>query len=511
MRSAGVLMPITSLPSPWGIGTLGRSAREFLDFLAESGQTYWQLLPIGPTGYGDSPYQPFSSYAGNPYLIDLDDLAKVGLLLPEEYQGIQWSTNPARVDYGLLYQKRFQVLKKAVDRLWANNKQAVQCFCDKESYWLEDYALFMSLKSYFGGRPWKEWPEELRHRERESMSQAKAEMESDILFWKGVQFLFFEQWERLKSLAEAKGISIIGDIPIYVAEDSSDVWAHPDQFQMDADLHPTRVAGCPPDGFSADGQLWGNPLFNWEQMRADGYHWWLHRISFQFRFYDVLRIDHFRGFDAYYAIPASAETAKEGTWEAGPGLDFFRAMEKVVGQRPIIAEDLGFLTPSVHQLLKDTGYPGMKVLEFAFDSRDSSNYLPHTYTDHCICYTGTHDNSPLALWRQEAKPEDIAYAQEYLALTEAEGFHWGVIRGGMSSVAELFVAQMQDYLGLGAGHRMNIPGTQSGNWQWRLLPGELTPELAEKIRRMTVLYGRADRPEEQTEDPSEQSETAQEA
>ncbi len=492
MRSAGVLMPITSLPSPWGIGTLGRSAREFLDFLAESGQTYWQLLPIGPTGYGDSPYQPFSSYAGNPYLIDLDDLAKVGLLLPEEYQGIQWSTNPARVDYGLLYQKRFQVLKKAVDRLWANNKQAVQCFCDKESYWLEDYSLFMSLKSYFGGRPWKEWPEELRHRERESMSQAKAEMESDILFWKGVQFLFFEQWERLKSLAEAKGISIIGDIPIYVAEDSSDVWAHPDQFQMDADLHPTRVAGCPPDGFSADGQLWGNPLFNWEQMRADGYHWWLHRISFQFRFYDVLRIDHFRGFDAYYAIPASAETAKEGTWEAGPGLDFFRAMEKVVGQRPIIAEDLGFLTPSVHQLLKNTGYPGMKVLEFAFDSRDGGGrtYQPHNYPTNCVAYVGTHDNDTALGWMSTANPEDVALAREYLHLDSIEGENWGMMRAIWSSTADCAIVQMQDLLGLGTEGRMNTPSTLGGNWQWRALPGFDSPALAKRLRRQMKLYER---------------------
>ena len=495
MRSAGVLMPITSLPSPWGIGTLGRSAREFLDFLAESGQTYWQLLPIGPTGYGDSPYQPFSSYAGNPYLIDLDDLAKVGLLLPEEYQGIQWSTNPARVDYGLLYQKRFQVLKKAVDRLWANNKQAVQCFCDKESYWLEDYSLFMSLKSYFGGRPWKEWPEELRHRERESMSQAKAEMESDILFWKGVQFLFFEQWERLKSLAEAKGISIIGDIPIYVAEDSSDVWAHSDQFQMDADLHPTRVAGCPPDGFSADGQLWGNPLFNWEQMRADGYHWWLHRISFQFRFYDVLRIDHFRGFDAYYAIPASAETAKEGTWEAGPGLDFFRAVEKVVGQRPIIAEDLGFLTPSVHQLLKNTGYPGMKVLEFAFDSRDSGcagDYLPHNYPENCVVYTGTHDNETISGWFHSIKKEERELARDYLCdhYTPDKKLHLAFISLAMRSQARMCIIPLQDYMGLPNRCRINTPSTVGTNWKWRFLPEQMTEELISLIGKTTLRFGR---------------------
>lgn len=383
MRSAGILMPISALPSRWGIGTLGMSARTFLDFLVDSGQSYWQMLPIGPTGYGDSPYQPFSSYAGNPYFIDLDDLAESGLLLPEEYQSLDWSADPVCVDYGLLYQSRFQVLQRAVNRLWIRNKKIVQSFCDKEKDWLEDYALFMSLKDHFKGKPWQQWPEDLRRRQSKALEWARKQLEHDVQFWKGVQFLFFEQWNSLKSLAVTKGISIIGDIPIYVAEDSADVWAHPEQFQMDDELHPTRVAGCPPDGFSADGQLWGNPLFNWQRMKMDGYRWWVRRISFQFRFYDVLRIDHFRGFDAYYAIPSLAKNAKEGTWEPGPGLAFFQTMEKAVGQRSIIAEDLGFLTPSVRQLLEDTGYPGMKVLEFAFDSRDgggthvSASQLPH--------------------------------------------------------------------------------------------------------------------------------------
>ena len=284
MRSAGILMPITALPSPWGIGTLGVSARSFLDFLVESGQTYWQLLPIGPTGFGDSPYQPFSSYAGNPYFIDLDDLAEMGLLLPEEYQNLDWSPASACVDYGLLYQSRFQVLERAVDRLWAREEKSVQSFCEKEKDWLDDYALFMSLKDHFNGKPWQDWPDDLRRRKTEALEQARKQSEGDIRFWKGVQFLFFEQWDRLKNLAAEKGISIIGDLPIYVAEDSADVWAHPEQFQMDAELHPTRVAGCPPDGFSADGQLWGNPLFHWERMKKDGYRWWMRRVSFQFRF-----------------------------------------------------------------------------------------------------------------------------------------------------------------------------------------------------------------------------------
>ena len=493
MRSAGVLMPITSLPSPWGIGTLGRSAREFLDFLAESGQTYWQLLPIGPTGYGDSPYQPFSSYAGNPYLIDLDDLAKVGLLLPEEYQGIQWSTNPARVDYGLLYQKRFQVLKKAVDRLWANNKQAVQCFCDKESCWLEDYSLFMSLKSYFGGRPWKEWPEELRHRERESMSQAKAEMESNILFWKGVQFLFFEQWERLKSLAEAKGISIIGDIPIYVAEDSSDVWAHPELFQLDETGQPTAVAGCPPDGFSATGQLWGNPLYRWDYHKETGFSWWVNRIRGCFRLYDIMRIDHFRGFDEYYSIPYGDPTAENGHWEKGPGMDLFHKIKQELGDLPIIAEDLGFLTDSVKQLLKDSGYPGMKVLQFAFDSREDSDYLPHNYHPNCVVYTGTHDNDTLQGWYQALKEEDKEMALEYIGnrFTPEADIHWDYIRLAMRSVADTCIIPVQDYLGLGCEARINTPSTLGGNWIWRSDADSFTDNLAAKIKKITQLCARS--------------------
>ena len=318
------------------------------------------------------------------------------------------------------------------------------------------------------------------------MSQAKAEMESDILFWKGVQFLFFEQWERLKSLAEAKGISIIGDIPIYVAEDSSDVWAHSDQFQMDADLHPTRVAGCPPDGFSADGQLWGNPLFNWEQMRADGYHWWLHRISFQFRFYDVLRIDHFRGFDAYYAIPASAETAKEGTWEAGPGLDFFRAVEKVVGQRPIIAEDLGFMTDSVKRLVEESGYPNMKVIEFAFDERDTGNasdYLPHNYTNNCVVYTGTHDNETLLGWYGDITPEERHMVREYLwnFHDDEKGICRNMIRLVMGSVAGRCIIPIQDYLLLDNKARINQPSTLGKNWKWRLKEGQFSKELQKEM------------------------------
>lgn len=491
-RSAGILMPITALPSPWGIGTLGKAARDFLDFLTDSGQTYWQMLPIGPTGYGDSPYQPFSSYAGNPYFIDLDDLCEAGLLGKRDYADPDWGAEPGRVDYGLLYQKRFPVLRKAVERLWSAKEETVRSFCRAEAHWLEDYALFMALKDSFGGAPWQNWPEELRRREPRALEEAGRRLEHEIRFWKGVQFLFFTQWERLKILAEKKGVSIIGDLPIYVAEDSADVWAYPEQFQMDGDLRPTRVAGCPPDGFSADGQLWGNPLFNWERMREDGYRWWMRRIDFQFRFYDVLRIDHFRGFDSYYAIPASAENATEGTWEPGPGIAFFRAMEKAVGKKNIIAEDLGFLTPSVHQLLTDTGYPGMKVLEFAFDSRDGSGrvYQPHNYPAHCVAYVGTHDNDTALGWLSTADPEDVSLAREYLHLDPSEGENWGMMRAIWSSAAGCAIVQMQDLLGLGEEGRMNTPSTLGGNWQWRALPGFESPALAKRLRRQMELYER---------------------
>ena len=330
MRSAGILMPLTSLPSPWGVGTLGAEARAFVDFLARAGQTYWQVLPIGPTSYGDSPYQSFSSFAGSPYLIDLDDLCAEGLLKPEEYQGLDWGEDPERVDYGLLYRQRFPVLRQAVRRLRARRLEELAAFCAREADWLDDYALFMALKGRHDGAPWSQWPAPLRRREPAALAAAARELDGELWFWKGVQFLFFRQWEALKARAAEQGVAIIGDLPIYVAEDSADVWADPSQFQMDEALRPTGVAGCPPDGFSADGQRWGNPLFDWEAMKADGYRWWLRRISFQFRFYDVLRIDHFRGFEAYYAIPAGAENAKKGFWKPGPGLDFFRALEAAI-------------------------------------------------------------------------------------------------------------------------------------------------------------------------------------
>ena len=492
MRRAGILMPITSLPSAWGIGTLGDEAGKFLDFLTQAGQSCWQILPIGPTGYGDSPYQPFSSFAGNPYLIDLDDLRREGLLHEEEYQGLDWGDDPGRADYGLLYRNRFGVLKKAVGRLTGEKAEELEKFCREESWWLADYALFMALKGRFDGAAWSKWPQGLRKREREAVAAAESELSAEIDFWKGVQFLFFHQWEKLKKLSQEKGISIIGDLPIYVAEDSADVWAHLELFQMDEDLRPVKVAGCPPDGFSASGQLWGNPLFDWERMKEEGYSWWISRVAFQFRFYDVLRIDHFRGFESYYAIPRGAKDAREGSWEKGPGMDFFRALEKAVGRRRIIAEDLGFITPEVGKLLEDTGFPGMKVLQFAFDSRDGGGrmYQPHNYPVNCVAYVGTHDNETALGWLEEVSAEDAALAREYLHLDREEGENWGMMRGIWSSPAGYAIVQMQDILGLGREGRINTPSTLGGNWQWRALPGSYGADLAARVYRQMYLYER---------------------
>lgn len=487
-------MPISSLPSPYGIGAMGEAAREFVDFLAAGGQSCWQILPVGPTSYGDSPYQSFSSYAGNPYFIDLDQLARQGLLEAEEYRNLNWGDDPASVDYGLLYKNRYPVLRRACARLLDKEREAFDAFCREEAEWLEDYALFMALKGRYGGASWFQWPAPERLREPDAMEAARRELAGEVDFWKGVQYLFFQQWSALKEYANGKGVSIIGDLPIYVAGDSADVWSDPDQFQLDDQGSPTEVAGCPPDGFSADGQLWGNPLFDWEKMRKDGYRWWLRRVAAQFRIYDTLRIDHFRGFEAYYAIPAGDDTAKNGRWRPGPGMDFFRRVNETLGDKDIIAEDLGFLTEGVRQLLRDTGYPGMKVLEFAFDSRDTgSDYLPHCYTPHCVVYAGTHDNDTIQGWMENAPRKDVAFAKEYLRLTTREGYHWGMMRGAWASVADLAVMQMQDVLGLGSEARMNTPSTLGINWKWRALPGSYDAKLAKRLHREMKVYQRLPR------------------
>ena len=490
-RSCGILLPVFALPSPYGIGTLGQAAYDFVDFLRQAGQSWWQMLPLGPTGYGDSPYQSFSSYAGNPYFIDPDLLRRDGLLTAQEIASLAWGSDPARVDYAALYENRFVLLQKAAERGWARDRAEVQLFARQNAQWLPDYALYMAVKRHFDEKPWTQWPDEaIRLRKPEAMAQYRQMLASDICMFTYSQFLFFRQWNALREYAHEQGVGIIGDLPIYVSMDSADVWAEPAFFQLDSNGYPTETAGVPPDCFSRDGQLWGNPLYRWEAMKADGYGWWIRRVDGAAKLYDMLRIDHFRGFESYWAVPYGDTTAKNGHWVKGPGMDLVQVLLNWFPQMQFIAEDLGFLTPEVRELLADSGLPGMKVLEFAFDSREPSNYLPHLYTPHCVCYTGTHDNAPLPAWKEEADPDDLALAVQYLGLNEEEGFHWGVLRGGMSSVAELFMAQMQDYLGLGAESRINTPGEPVGNWQWRLHPGQLTAALSRRMAHMARLYGR---------------------
>ena len=490
-RSSGILLPISALPSPYGIGTLGRAAFEFVDFLAAAGQSWWQVLPVGPTSYGDSPYQSLSTFAGNPYFIDLDALVEDGLLRAGEVRAVDWGADETRVDYGRLYERRFALLAKAAETGLKRDAEAVAAFASEKRGWLEDYALFMALKRHFAMKPWMEWPEEVRMRKAEALDRYRTALSDDVALFTYIQYLFYRQWAALRAYARERGVGIIGDLPIYVAMDSADVWASPESFQLDEKNVPVAVAGVPPDYFSADGQLWGNPLYRWEDMKKDGFGWWIRRVEGAAELFDVLRIDHFRGFESYWAVPYGATTARCGQWVKGPGMDLVNVLTQWFYHVDFIAEDLGVLTPEVRRLLADSGLPGMKVLEFAFDRREQSDYMPHTYERNCVCYVGTHDNAPVLAWREEADAADVEVAERYLGLNDAEGFHWGMIRGGMSSVADLFVAQLQDLLGLGAESRMNTPGVSSGNWRWRAAPGALTDELAEKLASMTRLYGRA--------------------
>ncbi len=495
-RSSGILMPVSALPSKYGIGTLGKAAYQFADFLKAAGQKYWQLLPLGPTSHGDSPYQSFSTYAGNPYFIDLDMLVKDGLLKPSELKGIDWGSDPRYIDYGKIYENRFRILAIAKRRGWERDAAAVAAFVEENRRWLPDYALFMACKRHFGMKAWTEWEDEaLRLRASEQvLENYRTALKEDVELFIYMQFLFFKQWDALKAYIHSLGISIIGDLPIYVAMDSADVWSEPEFFLLDEKNVPTEVSGVPPDYFSADGQLWGNPLYRWDAMERDGFGWWIRRIDGAGKLFDVIRIDHFRGLESYWAVPYGEKTAKNGHWVKGPGMKLVGTLQSWFKNLELIAEDLGYPTPEVQQLLADSGLPGMKVLEFAFDSRDSSDYLPHAYTENCICYTGTHDNSPLGMWRNEVSKADLAFAKAYLGLSEEEGLNWGVIRGGMGSVARLFVAQLQDYLELGEGHRINTPGTACGNWQWRSLPGETSKPLAKRIAQITARYGRCEKP-----------------
>ena len=491
MRKSGILMHISSLPGPYGVGSLGAAAYAFVDFLVAAGQSYWQILPLNPTGFGDSPYQSFSTFAGNHYLIDLDTLVSQGLLLPEELQGIDWGGDPGRVDFGRLYTERTRLLKLAHSRF--TEDEAFENFVRDNVLWLEDYALFMAIKEHFHGRDWQCWSVSLLMRLPPVMDAYREELRDAIRFQYFLQYQFFRQWKALRAYANGKGIKIIGDVPIYVPLDSADVWAEPELFQLDASRRPKVVAGCPPDSFSADGQLWGNPIYDWPRHHDERYHWWIRRMKAAAKMYDVVRFDHFRGFESYWAVPADARTAASGAWQKGPGMDFVGAIKKALPDLQIIAEDLGFVTDEVRQLLRDSGYPGMKVMEFAFDTREPSarDYLPHRYPVNSVVYSGTHDNLPLRQWFDEAAPEDVRSAWDYLGLNEQEGPVWGMIRGAMGSVSKLCIIQMQDYLEIGAEGRMNHPGTlTTANWTWRANPGFADEELAKKIRTLTERYDR---------------------
>ena len=497
MRASGILMPIFSLPGPYGIGTLGQAAYDFVDFLAETGQTYWQMLPIGPTGYGDSPYQSFSAFAGNPYFIDPEFLLRQGLLTESELPPPQ---PEGRVDYGALYQQRPPMLQKAAARLLAAPPASYQDFCAEHNFWLDDHALFMAVKAQQGQAGLDQWPDALRTRQPQAIAQAKHELAGEIAYHKAVQFLFYQQWTALKAYANRQGVKLIGDIPIYVSPDSSDLWTRPDLFQTDGAVRLTHVAGCPPDAFSADGQLWGNPLFRWDAMKKDGYSWWTKRVKAMSKLYDIVRIDHFRGFDSYYAIPAKDDTARNGEWRKGPGMDLFRTMEKKLGKLNIIVEDLGFLTPSVLKLVKDSGFPGMKVIQFAFDSREGSDYLPHNYEKHCVVYTGTHDNDTLMGWMKTAPKASVKFAKEYLNLTEEEGFNWGMMRAAWASVGDMAIVPMQDLIGIGSEGRMNTPSTLGGNWEWRATSDQITGKLAKRLYKYMEMYGRLNKDQEEEEE-----------
>lgn len=492
MRKSGVLLPIASLPGKYGIGCFSKNAYQLIDQLKEAGQTYWQILPLGPTGYGDSPYQSFSAYAGNPYFIDIETLVEEGLLTTKECESYDFGKDRRYIDYEKLYLSRFEILRIAYERSNISENRSFREYIAQNADWLNDYALYMAVKNSFGGKSFIEWDEDIRTRQPEAMARYQKQYAKEIEFYQFQQYKFSEQWAKLKKYANKQGIKIIGDIPIYISFDSADTWASPKLFQFNKDNLPTAVAGCPPDAFSKTGQLWGNPLYDWSYHKKTGYDWWIKRIGYCFKLYDVVRVDHFRGFDEYYAIPYGNSTAEKGKWEKGPGMELFKALTQKLGKLDIIAEDLGFLTPSVIELVKETGYPGMKVLQFAFDSREESDYLPHNYEANSVVYTGTHDNDTIRGWYQAINRADKKLSVAYMnnANTADADISWDFIRLAQASVAKLCIIPIQDYLCLGSEARINTPSTLGNNWKWRMKEREISKKLLKRIFEMTRLYGR---------------------
>ena len=495
MRSSGILLPIFSLPGKYGIGCFSEEAYRFVDYLADAGVACWQILPIGPTGYGDSPYQSFSTFAGNPYFISLEKLIEEGLLTTEECDRADLGKDPTKIDYGRLYCSRLPLLKKAFERSRYQEEPEFAVFKEENAYWLSDYALFMALKDAHGGADFETWESDIAEYREEARAKWAEKLQREVAFHEYIQYEFLKEWKALRAYAASKGIRIIGDIPIYVSHDSADFWAHRHLFMLDERGRVRLIAGVPPDGFSADGQLWGNPLYDWDRHAAEGYDWWIRRISKCRELFDVIRIDHFRGFDEFFAVPAEDQTAAGGHWEKGPGIKLFDAIREAVGETPIIAEDLGYVTDTVRQLVRDTGFPNMKVLEFAFDSRDSTGaaeYLPYRYNSNCVVYTGTHDNETVRGWLDSILPEERQQVTDYLDARSGDPDEIvdKLVITAHASVADLSVIPIQDYLRLDNSARINHPSTQGTNWQWRLTKEQLSGELCGRIRKMLELYGR---------------------
>lgn len=488
-RGSGILLPVSSLPSPYGIGTFGSDAYSFVDFLKKAGQKYWQVLPLGPTSYGDSPYQSFSAFAGNPYFIDLDCLIEEGLLTARQVQQIDWGI-PREIDYSILYNERIKLLKSAYKTSKHKTAREFKEFCIENSIWLEDYSSYMAIKYHFESKSWLEWPEKIRLRDPESITEITDLLQDDIDFWKFCQFKFFVQWQKLKGYANSQGIKIIGDIPIYVALDSADVWVNYRLFDLDENRRPKNVAGVPPDMFSKTGQLWGNPLYDWDQLENEGYSWWKSRMEICAKLYDVIRIDHFIGIVNYYSIPAGEDTAMKGVWLKGPGEKLIGAINSVIGDKMIIAEDLGNVTPKVRVLLKKSGYPGMKLLEMGFENDSTNNNLPFHYEKNCVVYGGTHDNETLAGYFSHQKRSVLKFTREYLNVKKNKEIPWAIIYAAYQSTANTVIFLMQDFLGLDNTARINVPSTIGQNWKWRLTKDQFPEELALKLKSLVTIYGR---------------------